>query len=204
MLTVTLKDLREAGACFTGYNKLVRSLQGKTFTTEDWNLCSYLRYKHTEPIALEYILRSNNFDDAIWTLRAVEGSERDARLFGVWCCRQVKKFTQNKFCTKALDVAEKYANGLISYGQRYEEYESLANIADTSHNNIYWHTLAVLNACPYVAAYSASIVCREVAIDDVAVISDRPLAALKILNEQKEMFIKMCNGKAPWQEKKNA
>ena len=53
---VTLKQLRDAGACFSGYNKVVRALQGKPFTEKDEERESYLRFAHKEPIPLTFIV----------------------------------------------------------------------------------------------------------------------------------------------------
>ncbi len=41
---VTLAALRKAGACYDGYNKLVRSIQGETFSAEDADRSSYIRF----------------------------------------------------------------------------------------------------------------------------------------------------------------
>lgn len=41
---VTLEALRKAGACFSGYNKVVRSLQGDGFSSGDGYLGSYIKF----------------------------------------------------------------------------------------------------------------------------------------------------------------
>ncbi|MCA8260842.1 hypothetical protein LGM79_09970 [Burkholderia multivorans] len=63
--TVTLAALRKARACYDGYNKLVRSLQGQPFTDEDEGRESYIRFRHDAEIPLLDILKSNGFDDAM-------------------------------------------------------------------------------------------------------------------------------------------
>ncbi|MCW0104448.1 hypothetical protein [Burkholderia pseudomallei] len=83
--TVTLAALRKAGACYEGYNKLVRSIQGKAFSAEDADRNSYIPFKHDAEIPLLDILKSNGLDDALWTLRFISGADRDLRLFAVWC-----------------------------------------------------------------------------------------------------------------------
>ena len=112
--TVTLKSLRAAGACFEGYNKVVRSLQGKAFTKDDAKRESYLHYVYKEDISILQILESNGIDDALWALCCVEGCDRDLRLYAVWCARQVQHLMTDNRSITALDVAEKYANGLVT------------------------------------------------------------------------------------------
>ncbi|PFW62261.1 hypothetical protein COL27_30450, partial [Bacillus sp. AFS075960] len=75
--TVTLDALRKAGACYDGYNKLVRSLQGQPFTDEDAGRESYIRFRHDADIPLLDIIKSNGLDDALWPLRCVSGADRD-------------------------------------------------------------------------------------------------------------------------------
>jgi len=105
---VTLKQLRAAGACVVGYNKLVCTISGKEF---DADRKSYIRFAHKEAITLEFIANSNDLNDALWCLRAVPGCDRDARLFAVWCARQVQHLMADERITNAVDVAERFANG---------------------------------------------------------------------------------------------
>lgn len=109
--TVTLKALRKAGACVEGYNKLIYALSGKTFDSERE---SYIRFKHEEPISLLFILESNGLDDALWATRCTTGNDRDLRLFAVWCARQVQHLMTDSRSIKALEVAERFANGEAS------------------------------------------------------------------------------------------
>ncbi|WP_420921528.1 hypothetical protein [Burkholderia glumae] len=108
--TVTLAGLRKAGACVEGYNKLVRSLQGEPFTDEDAERGTHIRFKHEAEIPLVHILKSNGLDDALWSLRCCTGIDRDARLFAVWCARQVEHLMEDQRSKDALDVAERFAN----------------------------------------------------------------------------------------------
>ena len=108
---VILSDLRDAGAGFDGYNKVVRMLQGREFTVEDLNRKSYIKFAHKDQIALKEILKSNGLDDALWTLRCVPDVDRDAILFAVWCARQVEHLMTDQRSKDALDVTERFANG---------------------------------------------------------------------------------------------
>jgi hypothetical protein len=93
----TLNKIREHGPCADGWAKLLRHL-GKTQPDD-------------EPLALVTILDSNGLDDALWCLRACDGIDREARLYAVWCARQVQHLMTDPRSLAALDVAERYAEG---------------------------------------------------------------------------------------------
>jgi hypothetical protein len=114
---VTLEALRKAGACYEGYNKVVRMIQGKTFNEKDAELESYIKHSHVEPVSLVSIARNNGIDDALWALRCVPGCDRDARLFGVWAARQVEHLMTDQRSKNALDVAERFANGIATQSE---------------------------------------------------------------------------------------
>ena len=67
-----------------------------------------------EPLPLSEILRINGLDDAFWTIRATPGHERPARLLAVDCAREVQHLMTDPRSVAALDVAERYANGLAT------------------------------------------------------------------------------------------
>jgi hypothetical protein len=112
--SVTLQQLRKEGACYSGYNKVVRALQGKPFSEYDKERDSYIRFSHKELIQLSYIAESNGLDDALWATRCISGCDRDLRLFAVWCARQVQHLMKDQRSIDALDVAERFANGLAT------------------------------------------------------------------------------------------
>ena len=97
MIYTTLNRIRKHGPCVEGWRKLLTHL-GKTQADD-------------EPLALATILENNGLDDALWCLRAVEGHEREIRLYAVWCARQVQHLMTDPRSLAALDVAERYANG---------------------------------------------------------------------------------------------
>jgi hypothetical protein len=105
---VTLATLRKYDACISGYNKLVCALQGKEFNPERE---TYIRYAHKDAIPLEFILNSNGLDDALWCLQCIPECQRDARLYAVWCARQVQHLMTDERSIAALDVSERFANG---------------------------------------------------------------------------------------------
>ena len=97
-MKTTLNKIREKSPCTNGWKKLLAHL-GKTQADD-------------EPLSLITILDSNGLADALWCLRAVEGYDREIRLYTVWCARQVQHLMTDKRSLDALDVAERYANGL--------------------------------------------------------------------------------------------
>ena len=96
-MKTTLNKIRSHAPCTDGWQKLLTHL-GKTKADD-------------EPLSLLTILDSNGIDDALWCLRAVEGHDREIRLFAVWCARQAQHLLTDQRSLDALDVAERYANG---------------------------------------------------------------------------------------------
>jgi hypothetical protein len=99
----TLNKIRAHGPCMHGWETLLRSL-GKTRPDD-------------EPLSLATILKSNGLGDAIWCLRAVDGHDREKRLFAVKCVRSLQHEISDRRSLNALDVAEAYANGLATVEQ---------------------------------------------------------------------------------------
>ena len=102
-MKTTLNKIREHGPCSDGWGKLLKHL-GKTKADD-------------EPLGITTILDSNGFEDALWCLRAVEGHDREIRLYAVWCARQVQHLMTDQRSLDALDAAERYANGQATDGE---------------------------------------------------------------------------------------
>ena len=96
-MKTTLNKIRACHPCASGWEKLLRNL-GKTRADD-------------EPLSITTILDSNGLDDALWCLRAVDGHQREMRLFAVGCARSVQHLMNDPRSVAALDVAERYANG---------------------------------------------------------------------------------------------
>lgn len=99
-MRTTLNKIRAHHPCKDGWEKLLRALN-KTQPDD-------------EPLPLEEILNSNGLDDALWCLRAVEGHDREMRLYAVYCARQVQHLMTDPRSLTALEVAEEYARGRAS------------------------------------------------------------------------------------------
>ena len=95
-MKTTLNQIRAKSPCQSGWTKLLAYL-GKTKADD-------------EPISIATILDSNGLDDALWCLQAVKGRDREIRLFGVWCARQVQHLMTDPRSIAALDVSERFAN----------------------------------------------------------------------------------------------
>ena len=95
-MKTTLNQIRAKSPCQNGWTKLLAYL-GKTKADD-------------EPISIATILDSNGLDDALWCLQAVKGRDREIRLFGVWCARQVQHLMTDPRSIAALDVSERFAN----------------------------------------------------------------------------------------------
>jgi hypothetical protein len=162
-MKTTLNLIRAQSPCAEGWKKLLTHL-GKTEADD-------------EPLALLTVLKSNGLDDALWTLRCVPNCDRDARLFAVWCARQVQHLMTDQRSLDALDVAERFANGEATNAE-------MAAASDAARDAARAETW---NAARVAAWYAARAAAR-------AETWDAARAA------QKSMFIQMCNGTAPWQE----
>ena len=96
-MQTTLNKIQACDPCPDGWAKLLKYL-GKTEADD-------------EPLAIATIIDSNNLSDALWALRAVEGYDREIRLYAVWCARQAQHLMTDQRSIAALDVAERYAHG---------------------------------------------------------------------------------------------
>lgn len=96
-MKTTLNKIRSHYPCADGWKKLLKHL-GKTKADD-------------EPLDLLAVLDSNGLDDALWCFRAVDGHDREMRLFGVWCARKVQHLMTDLRSIDALNFAERFANG---------------------------------------------------------------------------------------------
>ena len=147
MIYTTLNKIREHGPCADGWAKLLRHL-GKTQADD-------------EPLALATILHSNGLEDAIWCLRAVDGHEKEMRLYAVWCARQVQHLMKDPRLLAALDVAERHAHGQATDAELAAAYAaSAAAYAASAAAYAAWAAASAASAAARDAAYAASAVAR--------------------------------------------
>ena len=99
-MKTTLNKIRAHAPCASGWTKLLHNL-GKTKADD-------------EPLAITTILDSNGLDDALWCLRAVDGHQREIRLYAVDCARSVQHLANDQRSIEAIDVAERHAYSLAT------------------------------------------------------------------------------------------
>ena len=71
-------------------------------------------YADDAHIKISAIVASHGLENALWCLRAVEGHDKELRLYAVWCARQVQHLMIDARSLAALDVAERHAHGQAS------------------------------------------------------------------------------------------
>ena len=79
----TLKKIRDARACKDRYAWLVSRLDKTVYVDRKYaDDIDYVQanFPDDDPISLTYILDNNGLDDALWALRACDGSETFSRL----------------------------------------------------------------------------------------------------------------------------
>ena len=144
-MKTTLNKIRKHEPCTSGWEKLLTYL-GKTKADD-------------EPLAITTILDSNGLDDALWCLRAVDGYDKEIRLFAVWCARQVQHLMKDQRSIDALDVAERYANGEATEAElavARDAARSATAYADAAAWSAAGATAGTAAAAAYAATYAAA------------------------------------------------
>jgi len=103
-MNTTLNKIKSHRPCKDGWEKLITYL-GKTEADDD-------------ELTIATIIESNGIQDAIWALRAVDGHDKEIRLFAADCAESVLHIYEDKYPgddrhRKAIQAARDYANGLI-------------------------------------------------------------------------------------------
>lgn len=177
-MKTTLNLIRAQSPCANGWKKLLKHL-GKTEADD-------------EPLALLTGLESNDLEDALWTLRCVPNCDRDARLFAVWCARQVQHLMTDQRSLDALDVAERFANGEATDKELAASWTASWDAESSAAS-------ASASAAAEESALASVAVAAHAAASAAAWASARAAAWDSARAAQQSMFIQMCNGTAPWQ-----
>jgi len=103
-MTTTLNKIKAHSPCEDGWEKLLNRLN-KTQSDD-------------EPLSIATIIQCNGIKDAVWALRAVEGKDKEIRLFAADCAESVlhiyeKQYPNDDRPRKAIQAARDYANGVI-------------------------------------------------------------------------------------------
>ena len=152
-MKTTLNQIRAKSPCQSGWIKLLAYL-GKTKADD-------------EPISIATILDSNGLDDALWCLQAVKGRDREIRLFGVWCARQVQHLMTDPRSIAALDVSERFANCNATQEELDAAWADARDAAWADARDAAWAARAAARAAraAWAAARDASDAARAVAGD---------------------------------------
>lgn len=75
-------------------------------------------------------LESSDPDEMLVGLKDFQPSDRKLRLFMCACCRRIWNLFKDDRCREAVEVAERYADGLASEEERQEADEEAANAAE--------------------------------------------------------------------------
>jgi hypothetical protein len=181
-MTTTLNEIRKYRPCEYGWKKLLKGL-GKTEADDD-------------PLLFSEILRINDFDDALWCLRAASREyDNKIRLFAVSVARRVQHLMQDKRSIDALDVTERYAKGEITkeeLSSAEEAARGAAKAAASSSDAVRAAAWASASTAASSAAWLASAAAAKAA---VAVWAEAGEAAAGEAERkwQKEQFLKLVN-----------
>jgi hypothetical protein len=169
-MKTTLNQIKAKSPCTNGWKKLLKHLN-KTTSDDD-------------QLSIVTILESNGLDDALWCLRAVDGKDKEIRLYAVWCARQVQHLMKDKRSIAALDVAERFANGLATY----EELQAAGDATSDAARAAWFAACDAARAVAWAAAMAAA---RVDAWDDA---SDAAWAAAMAaaMAAQKNKLIEIC------------
>ena len=190
-MQTTLNKIRKFSPCESGWVKLLKHL-GKTQADD-------------EPLDFLTILKSNGLNDALWCLKSAPIDwQSNVRMYAIWCAKQVEHL-MNDDSKNALVVAQNHALGLATD----VELKAAADVAWAAS----WAAAradawadAGDAACDAGDARAAADAARAAARADAWAASfDAAGAAACDAGDaaraaQKEMFIAMCEGKAPWQQ----
>jgi hypothetical protein len=139
----TLNKIREKELCAPVWAKLLKSLS-KTEGDD-------------QPLSIISIIDSNGIEFAIWCLRAVEGHDREIRLFTVDSARDVQHLMTDPNSIAALDVAERFANGEATVEELHTANETAWEAVVDAASKSAWATVIDLTWAAVEMATGAAI-----------------------------------------------
>ena len=163
-MQTTLNKIRSHHPCVSGWKKILTYLN-KTEADD-------------EPLSISTILKSNGINDALWALRAVDGYDKEIKLFAIWCARQVQHLMKDQRSINSLDVAEKY----LACSAVLEEVKMAADAADAAAYAAYAAYAADAADADADAAYAAY---AAAAADDAA--------KQQMIEKQTEKLLEICS-----------
>jgi hypothetical protein len=167
----------------------LKRLRAPSLSREAWiKLLKHLKKTQpdAEPLSIATIAKSNGLQDALNCLRAVDGHEREIRLLGVAYARRVQHLMLDPISINAIDVSERYANGLATL----EELKS-ANDAALFANSTEVEDLAS-DAAIYVSDNEASEATRFTAFS-AAIAFESDQAWAEECHWQMQELLRVCD-----------
>jgi hypothetical protein len=98
---ITLEQIKSHHPCTDGWRKILAARGG-------------VKADHSAPFPLSEALDSNGLDDTLWALRCLPEHDALWRRYAVWCARQVQHLMSDPRSLDALDVADRYSQGLAT------------------------------------------------------------------------------------------
>lgn len=179
MITTTLNKILAHNPCHSGWNKLT----GQGFDRSKW-------VGNDEPLPLVDILQSNGLEDALWTLRTLEGEElKLAKLMVCDIAERVLRFVPKgeDRPANAINMARLYINGECTKEQlKKAQVDTYAS--DSRADAVRASVRAAVRAaadCAAAYVYSAAACAAAYAYS----------GDLEEKEAQKDIFIKFCNSK---------
>lgn len=168
-MKTTLNEIKRHGPCREGWEKLLKSLNKTKADDED--------------LEIKHIIESNGIDDAIWCLRAVDGHDKEIRLFVVFCARQNQHLLTDERSINVINVAEKYANGEATLEELH--------VAWSAAWSALWSVARSVARSERSATYSAARLAAESAAESVRSVA-RSVAWSKASESQKKELLRLC------------
>ena len=100
-IMITLSQIAVHSPCPDGWRKILAARGGA-------------KADHSEPFPLSEALDSNGLGDTLWALRCIPEHEALWRRYAVGCARQVRHLMADPRSLDALDVADRYSQGLAT------------------------------------------------------------------------------------------
>jgi len=147
-MKTTLNLICDQNPCEDGWKKLLKGL-GKRTSDDD-------------PVSIADVLNCSGLSDALWCLRAVDGYEKEKRLYAVWCAKQIQHLNDSEHCFHSMNTAEKYAHGLVSEDDLYAANDDAWKDVKGDITTTLWATsIPDAGVAAYDAASASARVCKE-------------------------------------------
>ena len=153
--TINNETIREFSPCYDP--KEVCIPEDETLSVKEW----IEKYRDTV----------KNKEDVIWLLCRKEFmSDKDQRLFAVWCARESFKLQKSvdQRSIDACDVAERFANGLASVEELAAAWSAARTAARSAARSAAWSAWSAAESAVRLAAESAAWSAVESAVESAA------------------------------------